>query len=82
VRTKKLRPNRKRYAKEHKRLRAILAPRVSLGLERCAFCGERIMPGQPWDLGHNSDGVTYNGPEHMGCNRGVAARAERHSRDW
>jgi hypothetical protein len=40
-------------------------------------CGERIAPGERWDLGHvDGSGLTeYAGPEHERCNRATAGRA-------
>ena len=41
----------------HDGIRARLKPEVEAGLHRCAFCGQRIRPGSPWDLGHDDDDV-------------------------
>jgi hypothetical protein len=46
--------------------RLVLAGRV-----RCARCGDWIVPGQEWDLGHTDDRRGYTGPEHEACNRGA-----------
>ena len=70
------------YGPDHWRLRAILAPEVEAGLRDCAYCGERILPGEAWDLGHRENRLGYNGPEHARCNRATAARRQRHSRRW
>jgi len=54
------------------RLRRELAPLVEAGLTVCARCGERILPGEPFDLGHvdGTDRTVYSGPEHRACNPG------------
>ena len=54
-------------------------PAVAAGLYNCARCGERIEPGQPWDLGHvDGDGFRYSGPERRSCHRATARhRKER-----
>jgi hypothetical protein len=59
---------------------------VEAGMVRCARCGRRILPGEPWDLGHvdGTDGKLYSGPEHRRCNRPTEAhkRQRYHSRQW
>ena len=40
------------YGSAHRALRRRLAPLVASGQMRCARCGEVILPGTPWDLGH------------------------------
>jgi hypothetical protein len=74
------------YGTEHQKLRRKLAPAVASGQMICPRCGQRIFPGQPWDLGHldGSEKTQYAGPEHRRCNRATAGRGERRrqSRDW
>jgi hypothetical protein len=71
------------YGGEHQRLRRRWRREVELGGVRCARCGFPIVPGEPWDLGHNDDDRRfYNGPEHRKCNRQTAARSRRTSREW
>ena len=62
------------YGTDHQKQRRALEPTVATGLIRCWRCGERIAPGQPWDLGHaDMPGAKqfglYSGPEHRSCNR-------------
>ena len=39
-------------------------------LVTCARCGELVLPGQNWDLGHADDNPhAYVGAEHSSCNR-------------
>jgi hypothetical protein len=63
------------YPWSHKVLRSQLEPGVLAGRARCVRCGERIRPGEPWDLGHvDGDPSRYAGPEHRRCNRATAGR--------
>jgi hypothetical protein len=80
-----------RYGYRHQRARASWEKRGVVG-RPCAKCGRPILDGQPWDLGHSDDGMTYTGPEHAACNRSDGARrgnaarrrrpALRPERDW
>jgi hypothetical protein len=78
------------YGWAHQLMRKRLAPIVAAGLARCARCGELILPGQAWDLGHvDGDRSRYSGPEHRhskhcreGGNRATAGRWPRTSRIW
>jgi hypothetical protein len=69
--------NQRGYGVEHQALRRQWAPRVATGSVPCSRCGELILPGQAWDLGHDdNDRTKYNGPEHANrCNRAAAGRA-------
>jgi len=51
------------YGPSHRMRRRMLSPRVEAGLEYCARCGERILQGEPWDIGHDDyDRRLYLGP--------------------
>ena len=64
-----------RWGANHKRLRKEFEPVVRAGGARCVRCGERILPWEPWDLGHvDGDKSRYAGPEHRACNRATAGR--------
>ena len=65
------------YGTRHKALRALLNPAVSAGRVKCARCGEPILVGQRWDLGHTDDRQGYVGPEHAYCNRADGALKAR-----
>lgn len=67
------------YGPEHDRLRAKWKPKVEAGLVDCAnpvcLAGiRRILPGQPWQLGHTPDRTAYRGPEHKLCNEAEGGR--------
>lgn len=66
------------YGANHRRVRAEVARAVDAGRVVCWRCGERIIPGEPWDLGHDDSprakalGI-YRGPEHRHCSRSAGA---------
>jgi hypothetical protein len=63
------------YGWPHQKLRKRYELFVGAGLVDCARCGQRIEPGEVWDLGHDDfDRSRYSGPEHRGCNRATAGR--------
>jgi len=62
------------YGATHQALRKQWAPRVKTGAVKCNRCGERIRPGEPWDLDHTDDRTAYAGPAHRRCNRATAGR--------
>lgn len=78
------------YGAEHQRQRRMIAPLVAAGLATCARCGERILPGQHWDLDHTDDRTGYLGPSHRfardcpaGGNRATSKpKTRRTSRIW
>ena len=79
----RLTPAQRGYGAAHKRLRAMWARLVSNGGVSCARCDMLIVPGEPWDLGHDDvDRGAYVGPEHRACNRSTAAVQRRRSRAW
>jgi hypothetical protein len=82
---------KRKYARTHRRVRKKYAPIVANGMATCARCGERILPGELWDLDHDDDDPLqrrYLGPSHRRCNRAVvthlkeALAPQRHSREW
>lgn len=63
---------RRLYGPTHTDERTAWAPAVAKGTIHCAWrnCTHpdtRILPGEPWDLGHQPDGTRH--PEHADCNR-------------
>src|SRR5215471_15552865 len=66
------------YGSSHQKTRARFAAVVLAGGARCWRCGDPILPGEPWDLGHaDGDRSRYNGPEHARCNRATAKPLEQ-----
>jgi hypothetical protein len=66
------------YNSDHHRTRRGFKSSVDAGLVDCWRCGKRILPGEPWDLGHvDGDPTRYAGPEHARCNRATAKRDRR-----
>lgn len=62
------------YGAEHQKLRRSWAVRVATGTVVCSRCGNRIQPGTPWDLDHQTGSKTlYRGPSHRKCNRRTGA---------
>jgi hypothetical protein len=86
--------NSRGYGKAHQRLRDEWKRKVDAGLVKCWRCGGLIIPGTPWDLGHDdADRTRYKGPEHRKCNRATNAAGRgrkatlarayrRQSREW
>lgn len=77
------------YGRPHQKLRASWKPYVDAGMVEChaTECLEEqdgrtrwILPGTPWDLGHNRDRTAWTGPEHRRCNRHEAAVRTNHAR--
>jgi hypothetical protein len=65
---------RRGYGTQHQRIRAYWKPLVATGRELCRRCEEPILPGEPWDLGHDdANRQRYRGPEHRACNRSAGA---------
>jgi hypothetical protein len=72
------------YGARHRELRRTLTAQVATGTVSCARCGEAILSGEEWDLGHVDDAgpTAYAGPEHRRCNRATAQHAyQRRLRD-
>jgi hypothetical protein len=77
------------YGPAHRAHRRRLIPIVAAGLAHCSRCGDPIVPGEDWDLGHDDwDRTIYIGPEHRRCNRSAAGKKSaelqrtRTSREW
>jgi hypothetical protein len=69
------------YGSRHQGLRRAWARKVAAGV-LCVRCGLPIVPGEPWDLGHDDyDRNVYTGPEHRACNR-ATSRKRHTSRRW
>lgn len=80
------------YGHRHRERRKKWKARVEAGGVCCWRCGNQIIPGSEWDLGHDDiDRRVYRGPEHPKCNRATSGRdpyrqatrvRRRKSRDW
>lgn len=69
------------YGSRHRRHRQEAAPAVDAGRAVCWRCGERILPGEDWHLGHDDSG-REKGPEHARrCNLRAAA-LKGHGKPW
>jgi len=65
------------YGSQHQGRRKDWTRSVAAGLVDCRRCGERIKPGEPWDLGHDDvDRSRPSAPEHARqCNRRAAGHS-------
>ena len=61
------RAHKAKYGAAHQLQRRAWAPAVARGEVECWRCGELIVPGTPWDLGHRPGRAQH--PEHAKCNR-------------
>ena len=69
-------PAQRGYDKRHRHLRQVWAARIARGeAPACTSpqCGEPILPGQAFDLGHDEN-RRHRGPEHVHCNRSKGGR--------
>jgi hypothetical protein len=70
------------YGPAHRTRRRILRPMVEAGLTYCARCGERILRGEPWDLGHDdSTGACTSVPSTDAATGAQRARSQPSSSD-
>jgi hypothetical protein len=70
------------YGTVHKRERRRWAPKVRAGGVCCWRCGDPILPGAVWDLGHVDDagrdrGFPTRAPEHRACNRATVTHLKQ-----
>ena len=71
------------YGSQHQRERREWEPHVATGSVNCRRCNTPIQPGQPWDLGHQTDRTAPRHPEHRGRDcpaGGNRATARTHKR--
>jgi hypothetical protein len=68
---------RRGYGAIHKHLRERYRLLIGEGsVVLCARCRKRLLPGEPFDLGHvDRDRTRYAGPEHRRCNRVAGAKS-------
>jgi len=69
------------YGYPHQALRKRWAARVKRGGVFCCHprCGFEILPGEPWDLGHDPvDRSRWLGPMHRKCNRNTTLERRLH----
>lgn len=70
------------YGTEHGTARVMYGRLVRSGQALCWRCGGRIVPGTPWDVGHDGEPPVIMGPEHANqCNRRAAA-LKGHGKPW
>lgn len=66
------------YGARHQRQRRRWQRRIDNGETVLCWrpeCGKPILPGEPWDLGHDDhDRSITRGPEHQACNRATSSR--------
>ena len=62
-------PSADRYGARHKAERKKWYHLVASGTVDCCLCGERIHPGESWDLDHKPGTTEYRGAAHSACNR-------------
>jgi hypothetical protein len=68
---------------EHRRQRRWWEPVVAEGGVVCSGpngCGQPILPGEPWDLGHLPGGART--PQHARCNRKTGGKRSNPGRVW
>jgi hypothetical protein len=64
------------YGKEFLAQRRVWVGMVATGEVNCWRCLKPILPGAPFDLGHDDkDRSIIRGPEHPACNRSAAGKA-------
>jgi hypothetical protein len=61
-----------KWSGPHRRLAEKLKP-DAIG-KPCHLCGRPMLPGQPLDLDHAPDGLSYRGVAHRHCNRSAGGR--------
>ena len=81
------RAKHRRYGRAHRAIRKAIAPVVLSGNVVCHFCRKPIRRGEPFDLDHSVDGMTWRGATHARCNRRDGALRSSMagpgpSRDW